>query len=835
MATSVVNPRAQFFANNGRPLIGGRIHTYVAGSSTRARTYKDAAKAQPNTNPIILDGRGEAQIYLAEGVEYKFVVEDSNGALIYTQEPVYGAIWPNAADWPSDATLAFKYAMQAETARYEAYAAVESIGVVHFFDKYADYAGGISAGEIVEIANDETRNNFRTRYKIQIDGSLQYLVTLPSQSSIRHAIFSYPDYAAASAAAATLPDGQLIVSDYDEVRGVVSAGTITQEQSIYKVADYAKIRSYTGRGTRLRVADQTGAHWWVRRGSRADNGGTVLKDTIGRSWEREGSSRVNPRWFGATGDGVTDDAPAIQNAIDSLKPSGGTVGFDDGIYFVNTSNPNYACLWVSFDNVTLEGNGRRSIIKVANNKHVPIHACSTKDLTVASIDTAEILDFSVKNLCVVGTGVYENYGLAFGRGILMRKVRNAAILDNFIFDMSMIGICSEAGSGNFIVSRNIVGNCKYTAINYNGRCYQSIISNNICYGSDAAPDTIAIQATGHCIIESNTVYGSPGGYANCGGIMWGEGNYHGVGQVRGNIVKHCRFGIRAQWHGQCQITDNTVVNCLTLGGILCIGGTDPGFTVSSSDNIISGNNVINCYPYQIYVAAKNNTISNNRVIRLVDPKNPSAATEPDTIIDIVPEYGIYVGDSGNSLIGNIVRGSSRGFVFKQGVSPTVFCGNDVTSLAAPGLVAVESDNHPGTICALMPLHEKKSAGNNVYVTEFYGPEKPSQGFLEVGTRWDRSPLIVGQAMGEAVISVSNTTSSFTYGAGVANLTLTGVVTSAAGNVIGIELDNGTYHWTTASAFSGGIVTIAAPIPAGRSVIAGARVHSQQWRQLATLA
>lgn len=210
MATSVVNPRVQFFANNGRPLIGGRIHTYVAGSSTRARTYKDAAKAQPNTNPIILDGRGEAQIYLAEGVEYKFVVEDSKGALIYTQEPVYGAIWPNVDSWPTNSMLAFKYAMQSEAARDEAYAAVESIGVVHFFDKYADYAGGISAGEIVEIANDETRNNFRTRYKIQIDGSLQYLVTLPSQSSIRHAILYYSDFATATAAATTLLNGQAV-------------------------------------------------------------------------------------------------------------------------------------------------------------------------------------------------------------------------------------------------------------------------------------------------------------------------------------------------------------------------------------------------------------------------------------------------------------------------------------------------------------------------------------------------------------------------------------------------------------------------------------------------
>lgn len=161
MATSVVNPRVQFFANNGRPLIGGRIHTYVAGSSTRARTYKDAAKVQPNTNPIILDARGEAAIYLAEGVEYKFVIEDSKGALIYTQEPVYGAIWPNAEQWPSDATLSYQYMNEAK-------AAAGAIGPIKFYDTYAQALGDIGsipADGLVEVFQDENHTGYRTRYR----------------------------------------------------------------------------------------------------------------------------------------------------------------------------------------------------------------------------------------------------------------------------------------------------------------------------------------------------------------------------------------------------------------------------------------------------------------------------------------------------------------------------------------------------------------------------------------------------------------------------------------------------------------------------------------------
>lgn len=174
MATSVVFPRVQFFANNGRPLIGGRIHTYVAGSSTRARTYKDAAKAQPNANPIILDARGEASVYLAEGVEYKFVIEDSQGALIMTQEPVYGAVWPNAAEWPSDATLSYQYMTEAK-------AAVDSMGITRApFDTYAQAVGALPSltnGERIEVSSDETRLGARTRYKVE-GGALVFVVNL---------------------------------------------------------------------------------------------------------------------------------------------------------------------------------------------------------------------------------------------------------------------------------------------------------------------------------------------------------------------------------------------------------------------------------------------------------------------------------------------------------------------------------------------------------------------------------------------------------------------------------------------------------------------------------
>lgn len=134
----------------------------------------------------------------------------------------------------------------------------------------------------------------------------------------------FDDYASAEVAAATLPDGQVVVSDADEVKWTVTDGSLSQEKSVYNVADYGKVRTYTGRGGRLRVVDSTGSHWWVRRGDSADNSGTVLKDGLGRSWEREYSGRANAAWFGADGswNSVTHSGVDSTVAFEAMALSG---------------------------------------------------------------------------------------------------------------------------------------------------------------------------------------------------------------------------------------------------------------------------------------------------------------------------------------------------------------------------------------------------------------------------------------------------------------------------------------------------------------------------------
>lgn len=72
----------------GAPLAGGKVYTYVPGGGVGKTTYSDAAKTIPNTNPVILDAGGQADIYL-DGIT-KMVIKTSAGVTITTAEKVVG-------------------------------------------------------------------------------------------------------------------------------------------------------------------------------------------------------------------------------------------------------------------------------------------------------------------------------------------------------------------------------------------------------------------------------------------------------------------------------------------------------------------------------------------------------------------------------------------------------------------------------------------------------------------------------------------------------------------------------------------------------------------------
>jgi hypothetical protein len=67
---------------NGKPVSGAKIFTYLSGTNQLEPTFKDAAQTQLNTNPIICDSQGRSTILVDPAKTYDFVAQSPSGALI---------------------------------------------------------------------------------------------------------------------------------------------------------------------------------------------------------------------------------------------------------------------------------------------------------------------------------------------------------------------------------------------------------------------------------------------------------------------------------------------------------------------------------------------------------------------------------------------------------------------------------------------------------------------------------------------------------------------------------------------------------------------------------
>jgi hypothetical protein len=121
-------PKLQFFDNDGNPLVGGKLYTYAAGTTTPLATYTDSTGATPNTNPIILDSRGEANVWLA-AQSYKFVLKTSTDSTIWTVDNVSNAINVSQILANSGTAGAPPYSFSADTDTGVYLAAVGQLGL----------------------------------------------------------------------------------------------------------------------------------------------------------------------------------------------------------------------------------------------------------------------------------------------------------------------------------------------------------------------------------------------------------------------------------------------------------------------------------------------------------------------------------------------------------------------------------------------------------------------------------------------------------------------------------------------------------------------------------
>lgn len=209
---------AQFFDDNGDPLSGGRIYTYAAGTTTPLTTYTSSSNLIAHSNPIVLNAAGRVpnggEIWLTEGVGYKFILKTSNDVLIATYDNIPSATQPPAAN-------------DANSIRFE-------------------------PGYIVSAGNFVTG----TTYQIVSVGTTDFTLI----------------------------------------------GALSNTSGVYFTA--------TGPGTGTGTA------------------------ALSRTTQDKLRDIVSVKDFGALGDGVTNDAPAIQNALNYTIANGKALYFPEGTYII---------------------------------------------------------------------------------------------------------------------------------------------------------------------------------------------------------------------------------------------------------------------------------------------------------------------------------------------------------------------------------------------------------------------------------------------------------------------------------------------------------------------
>ncbi len=221
-------------------------------------------------------------------------------------------------------------------------------------------------------------------------------------------------------------------------------------------------------------------------------------------------SGVNVKRFGAEGDGTTDDATAIQAAIDALGTDGGMVFFPDGRYVLGTT------LTIPGRNIHLVGTGNRNIQAGTEATAGGTDVLTTIEVA-ASIDfvdldhSVDIDGFKCRDMTIIGpqTGTRAQYCFNFNSDGTFRRDFLFERLSIQRFESGFHISGASARTGVVKIQRcNIMHND--WAVNHDSGALvnQFIFTNNEAgqNGADSGKGGINIDAVA-CVVSENLLEG----------------------------------------------------------------------------------------------------------------------------------------------------------------------------------------------------------------------------------------------------------------------------------------------------------------------------------------
>lgn len=413
---------AQFFTNTGAVLTGGKIYTYAAGTTTPAATFTNSGGSTYNTNPIVLDaaGRvsGSGEIWLGDGVQYKFVLKDANDVLIATYDNISG-INSDFTNFLSNQEIFTATAGQTVFTLANPYVpGANTLSV--FVDGVNQYGPGAS---YAYLETNSTTVTFVSGLHVGASVKFTTVQSLTSTQATTAALVSYNE-------------------------GDTGAVTYTVQARLRQIVS--------------------------------------VKD------------------FGATGDGTTNDAIAVQAALNTGK----SIHFPKGTYYVGSTTltlPENVVVFGDGASTTILGTGADPVMVLTGTSSVYKSNLILRDLTIKRTN-----------------GTYAN-----SRQLVEFTYANDCFIQNVIFDGD---IATSAYPGSFIgysVNRLTIDSCNfvngascqltsYGVLSANPWSDECVIRN--CYRAPSATQGFDFYYVKNLIVDGCTASGSTSTYG-CGFIV----------------------------------------------------------------------------------------------------------------------------------------------------------------------------------------------------------------------------------------------------------------------------------------------------------------------------
>lgn len=283
-------PKLAFLGNDGKPLVGGKLYTYAAGTTTPLASYTSYTGTTANTNPVILDSRGEASVWLGLS-RYKFVLKDANDVEIWTQDNLimspgadgsgaYGTWGINITGNAATATTATtaNYATTAGSASSVSGGYVQSItagaNIVITGTATNPIISASGSGGTVTSVNASASNGFSFSGG-PITGSGTLALSVPAPSTAGNVLTSNGSSWVSQANIATIPTTEGALYTYAFLRanlnGTYTAGSLLAGSNLSFTNAYGSVStSVSGTWKCMGYADQTGSDTsvastlWVR-------------------------------------------------------------------------------------------------------------------------------------------------------------------------------------------------------------------------------------------------------------------------------------------------------------------------------------------------------------------------------------------------------------------------------------------------------------------------------------------------------------------------------------------------------------------------------------------